>query len=217
MTTMMTSANTRIRWLLLGGAVGPLCFATAVLIGASLRPEYDHSMQVMSALGGTGSPNAILMNGLGFLPMGLLTMAFGFALYRLAPRSIWSGIGGLLVGLFGSGIVAAGMYSCDPGCVGVGSTREAYLHIVASVIAFLSGIAACFAWGGAFRSDPAWRPLSNLSLLAGIVSGGLLFAFNTTSGTDAYPGIWQRLFIGALFGWCAVVALRAFRLTGEQT
>jgi hypothetical membrane protein len=202
-----------MRFLLLGGAIGPAFFATAVLIGAALRPGYDHSMQVMSALGGTGSPNAILMNGLGFLPTGILILVFGFALHRLAPRSLLSHAGALLLGLFGGGIIAAGVYSCDPGCVGIGTSRDAYLHIVASVVAFLSGIAACFAWGGAFRSSPAWRPLSNFSLLAGLASGSLLFAFNATSDTEAVPGIWQRLFIGSLFGWCAIVGILSFRLT----
>lgn len=201
-----------LRFLLLGGLVGPLCFATAVLIGAALRPEYDHTMQVMSALGGTDSPNAALMNGLGFLPAGVLIGGFGFALFRFAPRSLPSILGGLLVGFFGAGIVAAGIYSCDPGCIGVGTTREAYLHIVASVIAFLAGITACFVWGIAFWFDPAWRSLSMPSLLCGGAATALLYGFNATAGTDAYPGIWQRLFIASLYGWCAFVGVRAFRI-----
>jgi len=205
-----------MRVLLLGGAIGPAFFASAVLIGASLRPDYDHSMQVMSALGGTGSPNSFVMNGLGFFPTGVLITVFAFALHRLAPRSLLSHAGALLLTLFGGGIVAAGVYSCDPGCLGIGTSRDAYLHIVASVVAFLSGIAACFAWGGAFRASPDWRPLSSFSLCAGLVAGCLLFAFNTTSGTESFPGIWQRLFIGALFGWCAIVGIRSYRLTDPQ-
>ena len=202
-----------MRVLLLGGALGPAFFVTAVSIGAALRPDYDHSMQVMSALGGTGSPNSFLMNGFGFFPTGVLIAIFGFALHRLVPRSFFSHVGALLSILFGGGIVAAGLYSCDPGCLGIGSSREAYLHIVASVVAFLSGITACFAWGGAFRSSPTWRPLSNFSLLTGLMAGCLLFGFNTTSGTDSFPGIWQRLFIGSLFGWCAIVGIGSYRLT----
>lgn len=205
----------RIRTLLLGGLVGPLFFATAVIVGSSMRPGYDHRMEVMSALGGTGSPNAIVMNGFGFLPAGVMILGFGFALFRFAPRSFFAVVGGVLLGLFGSGIVAAGVYSCDPGCVGTGTSREAFLHIVASVVAFLSGILACFVWGGAFRADPAWRGLSNFSFAAGILSSGLLVAFNSTSGSDAIPGVWQRLFIASLFGWCAVVGVGAFRLTSN--
>lgn len=209
----MSKASSPMRVLLLGGVVGPAFFTTAVLIAAALRPDYDHSMQVMSALGATGSPNSLVMNGLGFLPTGILIAVFGFALHRLGPRSSLSHAGGLLLILFAGGIVGAGAYSCDSSCLGVGTTREAFLHIVASVIAFLSGIAACFAWGGAFRTSPAWRPLSNFSFLTGLVAGSLLYAFNTTSGTASFPGIWQRLFIGSLFSWCAVVGVLSYRLT----
>jgi hypothetical protein len=153
------------------------------------------------------------MNGFGFFPTGVLIAIFGIALHHLAPRSLLSHVGTLLLMIFGGGIVAAGVYSCDPGCLGIGTSREAYLHIVASVVAFLSGITSCFAWGGAFRSSPTWRPLSNFSLLSGLMAGCLLFAFNTTAGTDSFPGIWQRLFIGSLFGWCAIVGVVSFLLT----
>ena len=69
-----------MRVLFLGGLVGPLCFLFAVLVGASLRPDYDHTIEVMSALGATGSPNAILMNGVGFMPAGIMLIGLGLAL-----------------------------------------------------------------------------------------------------------------------------------------
>jgi hypothetical membrane protein len=205
----------KMRFLLLAGAIGPALFVTAVLIGASLRPDYDHTMQVMSALGATDSPNAILMNGLGFLPAGISIVVFGFSLFYFAPRSVLAFLGGFLVVIFGSGVFAAGVYSCDPGCVGAGTSHEAYLHIVASAVAFSSGILSCFVWGGAFRARPEWRSLSYFSFAAGLVSAGLLSAFNSASGTEAYPGIWQRLFIASLFGWCAIVGVVSYRLASE--
>ena len=201
-----------MRVLLLAGAIGPAFFAAAVLIGASLRPDYDHTMQVMSALGATDSPNAILMNGLGFWSAGVSIIVFGLSLYYFAPRSILGILAGLLVVVFGSGVFAAGVYSCDPGCVGVGTSHEAYLHIVASAVAFSSGILSCFAWGAAFRAGVEWRALSYFSFAAGLLSAGLLMGFNSTAGTDAYPGIWQRLFIASLFGWCAIVGVASYRL-----
>jgi len=204
-----------VRVMLLGGVLGPVCFAAAVLIGSALRPDYDHRMQVMSALGESGSANAMLMNGLGFQVTGLLIMAFAFALHQVAPRSWWSIVGGILLGVFGAGIISAGIYSCDPGCLGTGTSRDAFLHIVVSVIAFTSGILACFVWGAAFRRDSAWRSLTIFSWLAGLLAAWLLFSFNSTSGTDASPGFWQRLFIDSLFGWCAVVGIRSFRLTAS--
>ena len=96
-----------MRLLLLGGLIGPLCFATAVVVGAALRPDYDHTMQVMSALGATGSANALLMNGLGFLPTGLLIMGLALGLLRFVPRSILAIVAGLALGIFGAGVVGA--------------------------------------------------------------------------------------------------------------
>ncbi len=206
-----------VRVMLLGGVFGPVCFAAAVLIGSALRPGYDDRMQVMSVLGESGSANAMLMNGLGFQVTGLLIMAFAFALHQVAPRSLWSIVGGMLLAVFGGGIISAGIYSCDPGCLGTGTSRDAFLHIVASAIAFTSGILACFVWGAAFRRDSAWRSLTIFSWLAGLLAAWLLFAFNSTSGTDSSPGLWQSLFIGSLFGWCAVVGIYSFRLAASAS
>ncbi len=40
-----------MRVLALGGVAGPALFTLVVLVCAALRPNYSHSMQVMSALG----------------------------------------------------------------------------------------------------------------------------------------------------------------------
>lgn len=207
--------GSRMRILLLGGLAGPILFGTSVVVGASLRPDYDHTMQVMSALGATDSANAFLMNGVGFIPTGILIVGFALALNRRGPRSLLAIVGGLLLGLFGFGIVGAGVYSCDPGCIGVGTTREAFVHIVVSVVAFLAAISALFFWGAAFRSDPLWRPLSSFSFAMGIVAAGLLFLFNRTAASDFFPGLWQRLFVASLFLWCAVVGVYAFRVSSQ--
>jgi hypothetical membrane protein len=205
-----------MRILALGGVAGPVVFTLVVLVGAALRPDYDHSMQVMSALGETGGPNALLMNAVGFVPTGLLILGFAFSLSRLVPRTALATAGGLLLCLFGLGIVGAGAFSCDPGCSGVGTSRDAYLHIVASVVAFLSGVTACAIWGFAFRALPAWRSLSSFSLASALLSTILLLTFNATAGSSSFPGVWQRLFLGSLFLWCGVVALYAFRISAPN-
>ena len=205
-----------MRILALGGAAGPVLFASVVLLCAGLRPDYSHSMQVMSALGETGGPTALLMNAMGFVPTGLLIMGFAFSLSRLVPRTALATAGALFLGLFGAGIVGAGVFSCDLGCPRVGTSREAFLHIVASVIAFGSGIMASAIWGLAFRSIPAWRPLSIFSLISALSSTGLILAFNATVVSNSFPGFWQRLFLGSLYLWCGVVGLYAFRISAPD-
>ena len=128
-----------MRILALGGVAGPALFASVVVLCAALRPEYSHITQVMSELGETDGLHASLMNAAGFVPSGLLFMAFGGSLALLVPRTRISAVGALLVVLFGAGIAAAGVFSCDSGCPRQGISREATLHIIVSVIAFLSG------------------------------------------------------------------------------
>ena len=205
-----------MRVLALGGVAGPVLFAVVVVVCAVLRPGYSHSMQVMSALGETSGSNATLMNAAGFVPTGLLLMAFAFALSQLVPRGALAMVGAFLVGLFGLGIVGAGVFSCDLGCSGVGTSLEAYLHIVASIVAFGSGVTACAVWGVAFRSLPTWRPLSAFSLISALLSSVLLIGFNATAGSASYPGVWQRLFLGSLYLWCVVVGLYAFRISAPE-
>jgi hypothetical protein len=153
------------------------------------------------------------MNAAGFVPTGLLILGFAASLSQLVPRTPLSILGSLLVGLFGVGIVSAGVFSCNLGCTGIGTSREAYLHIVASVVAFGSGVTACGVFGFAFRTLPAWRPLYAYSLISALVSALLLFEFNSATETQSLPGVWQRLFLGSLFSWCMVVGFFAFRVS----
>ena len=55
-----------MRILALGGIAGPVLFTTVVVLAAALRPGYSHYEAVISALGETGGPHALLMNAGGF-------------------------------------------------------------------------------------------------------------------------------------------------------
>ena len=127
-----------MRMLALGGPAGLALFAVVVYLCASFRPDYSHITEVMSVLGETGGPHASLMNTAGFVPSGALFIAFGASLVWLVPRTPLSILGGLLLGLFGAGIASAGIFSCDPGCPQQGISTEATLHLVVSIVAFLS-------------------------------------------------------------------------------
>ncbi len=143
-----------------GGIAGPVLFTTVVVFAAALRPGYSHYEAVISALGETGGPHALLMNAGGFVPTGFLLIGFALSLSRLVPRTALATAGAVCSRLLGAGIVGAGVFSCDLGCRGLGTSREAFLHIVASLLALPSGVVACAIWGVAFRSLRAWRSLS---------------------------------------------------------
>lgn len=198
----------RLAW---GGVAGPVLFAAIVLAAASLRPGYSHVESFISELGATGTAYAALLNYAGFVPAGLMIVALGVALAGILPRQRLALAAAALVAIFGAGVAASGVVSCDPGCPQSGGSLENLLHNRIAPLAFLCLIAGAGLLGIQFRRLPAWRALSVYSLLT---SGcGLLLLVALASSLDAreLTGHWQRLLLAVLFLWCAVVGWRAAR------
>lgn len=200
-----------MRLLALGGIAGPILFSAVVIVSAALRARYSHTADFISELGAAGTPYASLMNDAGFLPSGLMLAAFGVALARALPRRRASLLAAMLVTLFGAGVAASGIASCDPGCPLTGGSVENLVHNRIAPVAFLCLIAGAGILGILFRGSPAWRSLSLYSLVSSLVALCLLIALASSFDTRELTGLWQRLLLAVLFLWCAVVGLRAFR------
>lgn len=200
-----------MRALALGGAVGPALFAAVTLGCAHLRPGYSHVHQFISELGATGTAHAWIMRCAGFVPAGLLLAGFGLSLGRLVPMN---GLGVLpvaLLTLFGVGIAVCGVFSCDPGCPnGTGSCHN-LVHDRVAPLSFLAAILATGLLSLRFRRLPGWRSL----WLYSAASSGLAFGFFVLMAGSLesrhLTGLWQRLLLATLYLWCAVVGVRAFR------
>jgi hypothetical membrane protein len=201
-----------MRWLALGGIAGPALFASVVAICASMRPDYSHVAQFMSELGATGTPHAGLMNLVGFIPTGVLIGAFGLSLASALPRSHTSRLVGVLLCVFGLGLILAGIFPCAPGC----PQETATLHDGLSVAAFVSAIAGIGLSAYRFRSVAVWRPLWCYSALSSGAALCLLVALASSLDSRSLTGLWQRLLVGTLFLWCAVAGGRAFRLGSRR-
>lgn len=199
------------RILTLAGAAGPVVFATVVIICAAMRPGYSHVGQFISQLGETGGPNATLMNYAGFMLPGILIFLSGLGLARRLPGSALTVVGSLLVALFGAGIFAAGVFSCDPGCLPENPSREGFLHNLVSLIAFVAMIAGVAVLGFQFRRMPGWQGLAGYSFVTAVVAAALLVGMVTVPAVMPVIGLVQRVFLGFLFLWLVLVALRAYR------
>jgi hypothetical membrane protein len=208
--------DSRVRLLALGGVAGPALFVTLFVLCGALRPEYSHVRQFISELGATGTPNATLMNVAGFLPAGLLLAGFGVSLALWFPRRGTALVAATCIALFGLGHVVAGIFSCDPGCPLEGASWQATVHDRVSLLAFLSGLAGVGLWARVFRRLPAWRSLATYSAVSSVIAVGLLIGFGLSTQTRVFTGAWQRLFIGTLYLWCAVVGVRLFRGTAGR-
>jgi hypothetical membrane protein len=63
--------------------MGALAVFLLTVIGGANFPNYSHASQFISELGASGAPNARVINLAGFLPAGLLLIAFTFQACRL--------------------------------------------------------------------------------------------------------------------------------------
>lgn len=200
-----------MRILLLGGIAGPILFTLVVVISAAIRPDYSHVHQFISELGATGSPNAAMMNYGGFVPAGLLVAGFGFSLSRVLPREPLVLLALALVVLFGIGVAASGVVSCDPGCPQSGGSVENAIHNRIAPAAFLGLIIAAGIFAVRFRTLDSWSRCATGSAASAVLGLVLLAALASTLESRHLTGMWQRLLLLVLFSWCAGVGTHAFR------
>jgi hypothetical membrane protein len=201
-----------MRWLSLGGILGPLLFTAVVAVLGALRPGYGHVAQFISELGASGTQYSAVMNYAGFVPAGLLLAALGLSLFRALPRRALAIAGAALVTLFGVLIAASGIASCDPGCPqGSGSAQNTVHNSIAPVL-FIALIVAPALLGQHFRGVPALRALSLYSFITSLASLVLFGAMVQSLEARELTGLWQRLLLATQFAWCAAVGVRSFRV-----
>jgi hypothetical membrane protein len=199
-----------VRILTLGGLAGGVLFASIAILCAALRPDYSHIHHFISELGATGTRHAWLMNYVGFVPAGLLLAGFGASLRESVAQHRLATIGALLVGLFGGGVALSGLFSCDVGCPQVGGSTQNFIHDKLGPLTFVSGSLGAISLGIRFRSLPRLRSLWAYSIASGLLGLCLLGAVASTLESREFSGLWQRLLLAVLFGWCAIVGFHLF-------
>ncbi len=205
------------------GVVGPLLFIVVLLIEGATRPGY-------SVLRNYGSDLELSNQGweqiANFIVCGLLCIAFAVGLrrmWRTGRASVW---GPLLIGIFGLGLVAAGVFVTDPGRgyppgaprKGDPQTWHGYVHGINAVVVFAVLIVACFVLARRFAADPQNRSWATYSWISGVILL-LIVVLSTVSAPIAenggYPlplGLIQRAQIIIGWTWLALAALRLLRL-----
>lgn len=194
----------------LGGIAGPAVFMCVVVIVAALTPGYSHVGSFVSELGATDSPHPGLMNYAGFVPTGVLLSAFGVALGAALPLDRFRPVVSLLVTVFGAGLAACGVATCDAGCPYEGGTTMNAIHNGVAITALLSATVAAGIVGVRYRRLPAWRSLSRYSLVTSVLATVCLLVIGSLLESRVLIGVWQRLLLATLLIWCAVVAVRVY-------
>ncbi|MFD0695448.1 DUF998 domain-containing protein [Paenibacillus sp. GCM10027628] len=196
--------------LLIGGAVSaPLFFAVAI-VQAFTRTGFDIRRHAISTLtlGDLG-----WIQSADFIVTGCLAVLASIGIrgvLRGGKDGVW---GPLLIGVYGIGMIAAGLFRPDPGlsfppgapeAMPTSMSSSAAIHSLAFFTAFICLIAACFVFARRFatQSNHSWKTyciatgfISPLLIAVGVVMSSWIGVIMGCSGLAA-------------FGWVSALSVR---------
>ncbi|MDD1665760.1 MAG: DUF998 domain-containing protein [Methanomicrobiales archaeon] len=193
------------------GICGPVIYALVVFVLGLISPGYSQAAQLMSELGASGAPYALVMNLGGFLLLGILLVIFSFGLYAALKPSLASRAGAILVAIAGLTYIGEAVFSCDKGCIPVTFAGSAHLFI--GDLAVLDAVLAAFVLALAMRPDTRWKGYWEYSVASGYLVLVLLPFFPFLVGLT---GLMQRVVVAIIFLWLLVIAQKAYRILAEK-
>jgi hypothetical membrane protein len=205
------TATTTTRALLACGVVAGPLYIVVVLIQALTREGFDL----------TRHPASLLSNGdLGwvqiatFVVSGLLTIACAVGMWRVLHPGMGGTWGPMLVGAYGAGLIAAGVFVADPadgfppGIPAAPPDTVSWhgaVHFVVAGIAFLALIAACLVFARRFAG------LGQRGWAAYCVATGVIFlaAFAGIASGSGAPALNMAFAVAVVLGWTWVSVMAA--------
>jgi hypothetical membrane protein len=109
-------------------------------------------------------------------------------------------------------IFGAGIFTTD--LTGDPVTIRGTIHVLVSIVLFLSIMPAIILLSIGFRRDPRWQRFRSISLGLGLVVLGTFVLFGGPGGAVGI-GTGQRIFIAALFLWLLVAATWLWRVAAH--
>lgn len=210
----MFEAPAWIRRLALAGIVGPIAWWVLVAVNGAITPGYSHVADFISTLGGVGAPYAALQV-LNFAVLGGSILAVTLGIHAWFDDGRRPRVGTVLLGIFGVGVVLAGVFPQDLAAPDSTTNR---LHDVTSTIAFVTGIGGISLLTRRIRADDRWPSYRyELGVTVVVVLVTFVVFMAGVAGDSTYVGLTQRLFVGAMTVWIVVQAYRLYRLAGDST
>jgi hypothetical membrane protein len=205
--------NRGLRALFVCGVIAGPLFVIVFLIEGAVTPDYDPLRHPVSSLslGPLGWIQTV-----NFLVTGLLTLAFAVGLVRL--HGLRHKVGGVLVGIWGVGLIGAGAFVTDPVSgyrpgtppLRVEATTSGALHDLFSVAAFFALGTACFVLaGGGGWQWAVYSVLSGVAFLGAFFVAGV--GFGQTEPFVGVAGLSQRVCVLIGWAWLTVLAVRMLR------
>ncbi|MCJ8014868.1 DUF998 domain-containing protein [Paenibacillus sp. KQZ6P-2] len=199
-----------IRLLLMGGVISTPLFYVAVVIQSFTRTGFDIRRHAISTLtlGDLG-----WIQSANFFITGLLAIFAAIGMRRLLLGSKGGTWGALLIGVYGIGMVMAGLFRPDPGLsfppgapaeIPTSMSGHAALHSVAFFTAFICLIAASVVFARRFASQGE-RGWSIYCIVSCILAPVLIILGSSISN-------WIGVIMGCAgivaFGWVSVLAAK---------
>lgn len=182
--------------------LGAGLLVTMIVIGGAAWPGYSHLSQYISELGATGAPHGRLVSLGGFLPIGVLLMAFAVLAALIPPRGVLKTLGCLGLFLFALGYLGAAFFPCDFGCRPATPSPSQMLHMAFGLVGYLFAPLTLAALAIASRKWPGAKALLPLGLVCAAVAGVAFFAM-----VDPLAGLFQRVLEGSVLLWIVAFAI----------
>ncbi len=206
----------RITKSLLGYGVLAGPFYVLVVLGQALtRPSFDLTHDDASLLS-NGGPGWVQITN--FVITGLMVIAFAIGVHRALRTGIAATWGPRLLGLFGLGLIGAGLFVADPMNGFPAGTPAGHptvlslhgtLHIACAGIGFLGLVAACFVVARRLASDGRAQ-LAMFSRATGVIFLAGFFVVASGSSSIAVVGaFWLALLVA--WGWIGMLAVDLYR------
>ena len=191
----------------LAGIIGPPFFVAVFIVVGFIKPGYNPVARTVSE-GSIGELGWIQIAN--FLVFGGALLIFALGLWQgFGDR--WSGhVGSALIALAGVGVLGAGAFVADPGFRA--TTFHGKLHVLVSLVTFLSLLIAGFVFAKRFWPDRLfafYSILSGLAIPAGFIA---MAALGKAGGGPGWSGLSQRVMIVAVWTWLTILALRLRRM-----
>jgi hypothetical membrane protein len=187
----------RLLWIGMGA---PVLALTAVLIGVSTWPGFDHARQYLSELGGASAPVPLIFNGGVFLA-GAMCIAsgvgFGLAIHALTERWFVAGLTAVVFILAGIGLSASSLFPWpDP------------RHMAINLGLGIQLAPLLLLWGLWSQVDMKRLKLFLVVVFVAMAILTVLTHHMVLPGTvnDANVGWWERGYAIILVGWVGIAA-----------
>ena len=199
---------------MLCGVLAPPLWLSLITVAGALQPGFSHVTQYISELGERGSSTETLMRYAAFEFTGFLYLCFALALMPDFRNSRFYRLAACLIAIDGLGRIGAGIFPCDPGCVGLSLSQE--LHHYFATVGFSSGILATIVWGIIFRIQDWPKMFTGYSVGSGISALTFLLLMTWSQNPMKTPGLFEHLATLILSLWLLIFAAYLFRNTGDE-